>query len=132
MHQLAGDLLGGGRRALARALSLVENNDPQRLSCRIFPAYGKALSWGLPGAGRGEKFAGGRAAAAVPGRGDRGRIATVDQPLYGGAILGTGSGCRITPLTRVFSSAAWAPGQPGRSFPAAGEAVQLFDTFVKT
>ena len=55
--ELVAGLTGGDRRALARALTLVENNDPEgaRIVRELFPATGRAFVIGVtgpPGAGK--------------------------------------------------------------------------------
>jgi LAO/AO transport system kinase len=86
-------ILAGDTRALARAITAVENGEPQRddLLRRLFPHSGRALLVGITGApGAGKSTLVDRAAAALRRRQKTVGIIAVDptSPFSGGAILG--------------------------------------------
>ncbi len=86
-------ILAGDTRALARAITAVENGEPQRdeLLRRLFPHSGRALLVGITGApGAGKSTLVDRAAAALRHRQKTVGIIAVDptSPFSGGAILG--------------------------------------------
>jgi len=86
-------ILAGDTRALARAITAVENGEPQRdeLLRRLFPHSGRALLVGMTGApGAGKSTLVDRAAAALRRRQKTVGIIAVDptSPFSGGAILG--------------------------------------------
>lgn len=86
-------VLAGERRAVARAISLVEDGAPElaALSAGIFGRTGSAATIGLTGApGVGKSTLGGELVRAVRARGDRIAVLAVDptSPFTGGALLG--------------------------------------------
>ncbi len=90
---LIGGVLAGERRAVARAISLVEDGAPElaALSAGIFGRTGSAATIGLTGApGVGKSTLGGELVRAVRARGDRIAVLAVDptSPFTGGALLG--------------------------------------------
>lgn len=93
MTELAENLLGGDRRALARAISLVENGTPaaRALIKEIFPRTGRAATVGVtgaPGAGKSTLVSG--LAREYRRRGKTVGVIAVDpsSPFTGGALLG--------------------------------------------
>jgi LAO/AO transport system kinase len=93
MSELAADVLAGRYRALGRAISLVERDDPaaERLLAEIYPATGRARIIGItgsPGAGKSTLVA--SMAKHYRAQGKRVGIVAVDptSPFTGGAILG--------------------------------------------
>jgi len=93
MATLAADLLNGSRRALARALTVVENERPdaQALLTALYPHTGRAWVIGVTGApGTGKSSLVSAMAAAYRKQGKTVAIVAVDptSPFTGGAILG--------------------------------------------
>ncbi|HEY2093866.1 MAG TPA: methylmalonyl Co-A mutase-associated GTPase MeaB [Thermoanaerobaculia bacterium] len=93
MSELAADVLAGRYRALGRAISLVERDDPaaEGLLAEIYPATGRARIIGItgsPGAGKSTLVA--SMAKHYRAQGKRVGIVAVDptSPFTGGAILG--------------------------------------------
>ncbi len=93
MSVLAADVLAGRYRALAKAISLVERDDPEaeRLLAELYPATGRARIIGVtgsPGAGKSTLVA--SMAKHYRAQGKRVGIVAVDptSPFTGGAILG--------------------------------------------
>ena len=93
MSDLAADVLAGRYRALAKAISLVERDDPEaeRLLAELYPATGRARIIGVtgsPGAGKSTLVA--SMAKHYRAQGKRVGIVAVDptSPFTGGAILG--------------------------------------------
>lgn len=111
---LAARLLAGDKRALARAISRVENNDPERweLVRAIYPHTGRAEVVGFTepaGAGKSTLI------AALVGR-QRAQdrqvaVLSIDpsSPFSGAPCSAIGSGCPSTTLTAVCSFARWRP-----------------------
>jgi LAO/AO transport system kinase len=92
-HELVRELLGGDTRALARAISLVENRHPAALPLlrAIFPYTGRATKIGITGPpGVGKSTLAGRIAYEYKRQGHRVAILAVDpsSPFNGGAMLG--------------------------------------------
>lgn len=92
-HGLVDKVLAGDRRAMARAISAVEDKDPAALPLlrELFPQAGKARVVGLTGSpGAGKSTLVEKLAAAYRRRGGRVGILAVDptSPFSGGAILG--------------------------------------------
>lgn len=93
MHDLAQAILSGSRRALARALTLVENeaDGTDALMAALYPHTGRAWVIGITGApGTGKSSLVTALAAAYRKRGKTVGILAVDptSPFTGGAILG--------------------------------------------
>lgn len=93
VEALARELLGGSRRALARALTVVENQRPgvEALLAALYPHTGSAWVIGVTGApGTGKSSLVSALAAAYRQRGQTVAIVAVDptSPFTGGAILG--------------------------------------------
>ncbi len=93
VERLVEGVLGGDRRAVARAISSVEDGSPDlpALSAGIFPGTGRAATIGLTGApGVGKSTLAGALVTAVRGRGLRVAVLAVDptSPYTGGALLG--------------------------------------------
>src|SRR5690349_7707432 len=93
MPKLVDELLQGSRRALARVLSLVENEVPeaQEILAALFPHTGKAWVIGVTGApGTGKSSLVNALAKVYRQRGKKVGIIAVDptSPFSGGAILG--------------------------------------------
>lgn len=93
MSFLAADVLAGRYRALAKAISLVERDDPEaeRLLAELYPSTGRARIIGVtgsPGAGKSTLVA--SMAKHYRSQGKRVGIVAVDptSPFTGGAILG--------------------------------------------
>jgi LAO/AO transport system kinase len=93
MSELAADVLAGRYRALGKAISLVERDDPaaERLLAEIYPATGRSRIIGVtgsPGAGKSTLVA--SMAKHYRAQGKRVGIVAVDptSPFTGGAILG--------------------------------------------
>jgi len=93
MSFLAADVLAGRYRALAKAISLVERDDPEaeRLLAELYPSTGRARIIGVtgsPGAGKSTLVA--SMAKHYRAQGKRVGIVAVDptSPFTGGAILG--------------------------------------------
>jgi LAO/AO transport system kinase len=89
----AGQICAGDVRAIARAITAIEDNDPhaEELLKRIFPSTGRAHVVGVTGApGTGKSTLVDRLAAQYRNRGDQVGIIAVDptSPYTGGAILG--------------------------------------------
>jgi LAO/AO transport system kinase len=93
VERLVEGVLGGDRRAVARAISCVEDGSPDlpALSAGIFPGTGRATTIGLTGApGVGKSTLAGALVTVVRGRGLRVAVLAVDptSPYTGGALLG--------------------------------------------
>lgn len=91
--ELATSVLAGDPRAIARAISMVEDGDPRLrdLSAALYPSTGRAWTIGLTGApGVGKSTLAGRLVAAVRARGERVAVLAIDptSPFTGGALLG--------------------------------------------
>ena len=93
MKSLAERVLAGDSRAIARAISLIENEDPQAsgLVRAIFGKTGRAYVIGVTGPpGAGKSTLVDRMTADIRGRGHSVGVLTVDptSPFSGGAVLG--------------------------------------------
>jgi LAO/AO transport system kinase len=90
---LAEDVIGGDSRAIARAISLIENEDPQAATLvrAIFGRTGRAYIVGVTGPpGAGKSTLVDRMTANIRSRGQTVGVLTVDptSPFSGGAVLG--------------------------------------------
>jgi LAO/AO transport system kinase len=93
VDELVEGVLAGDRRAVARAISLVEDGRPEleEVSARIFPSTGRATTIGLTGApGVGKSTIAGALVAAARGQDLTVAVLAVDptSPFTGGALLG--------------------------------------------
>ncbi|MFQ3581744.1 MAG: methylmalonyl Co-A mutase-associated GTPase MeaB [Chloracidobacterium sp.] len=130
---LADAILAGHPRAIARGISLVENNAPEAtdLLKRMFPHTGRARVIGLTGApGAGKSSLTDKLAQVYVDRGQRVGIVAVDpsSPFSGGAILG--DRIRMPKLAthpRVFIRSMATRGNLGGLARATTEAVLLLD-----
>src|SRR5689334_19514615 len=92
-ESLAERVLGGEGRALARAISLVENRDPEgdELVAEVFPRAGRARIIGMPGPpGVGKSTLIGAVTAELRRRGRTVGVLSIDpsSPFTQGAVLG--------------------------------------------
>ncbi|MFM7719394.1 MAG: methylmalonyl Co-A mutase-associated GTPase MeaB [Actinomycetota bacterium] len=90
---LADAVLGGDPRAIARAISLVEDGAPElaQLSAALFPRTGRAWTVGLTGSpGVGKSTLAAALVGQARGRGERVAVLAIDptSPFTGGALLG--------------------------------------------
>jgi len=93
VEELVRGVLAGERRAVARAISLVEDGRPEleRLSAGIYGATGRAVTVGITGApGVGKSTLAGALVGALRADGRRVAVLAVDptSPYTGGALLG--------------------------------------------
>lgn len=93
MHQIVKGIIEGDRRSLARAISMVDNNDPdsQDIIREIFSSTGKSRTIGFTGpAGAGKSSLIGTLLSSFKSLGYRTAVLAVDptSPITGGAILG--------------------------------------------
>jgi LAO/AO transport system kinase len=93
VEAIVAGVLAGERRAIARAISLVEDGDPAlpRLSAGVFPSTGRAATMGLTGApGVGKSTLVSRLLGRLRADGERVAVLAVDptSPYTGGALLG--------------------------------------------
>lgn len=93
VHALAERVLGGDRRAVARAISLVEDGSPElrALSEALFPRTGRAYTVGLTGApGVGKSSVAAELVRVARARSLTVAVLAIDptSPLSGGALLG--------------------------------------------
>lgn len=131
--ELAQRLLGGDRRALARAITLTENGDPQavELAAAVFPHTGRARTIGVtgpPGAGKSTLVDG----LAHAYRRSRQRVAVLaidpTSPFSGGAILGDRIRMRrVTDDPGVFMRSLATRGHLGGLSWHTGSVVRLLD-----
>lgn len=131
--ELAQRLLGGDRRALARAITLTENGDPQavELAAAVFPHTGRARTIGVtgpPGAGKSTLVDG--LAHAYRRSGQRVAVLAIDptSPFSGGAILGDRIRMRrVTDDPGVFMRSLATRGHLGGLSWHTGSVVRLLD-----
>lgn len=135
--ELVEELLQGSRRALARLISLVENNDPQKeeIMQQIFPHTGRAYLIGITGApGAGKSSLVDRLLAGMRRSGFTVGVIAVDptSPFTGGAILGDRIRMQEHALdSGIFIRSMGTRGSLGGLSRATREAVQIFDAFGK-
>lgn len=126
-------LLAGERRALARAVSIVEHGgtDARDILTRLYPHTGSAHIVGITGPpGAGKSTLVNELALELRRRGRTVAIVAVDptSPFTGGAILG--DRIRMQPLggdPGVFVRSMASRGQPGGIARATGDVVKVFD-----
>ena len=130
---LADEVLAGDARAVARAISLVEDGDPglAELSAALFPRTGRAWTVGLTGSpGVGKSTLAGALVAGARARDERVAVLAIDptSPFTGGALLGD----RLRMQTHatdpgVFIRSMATRGHLGGMALAAPEAVRILD-----
>jgi LAO/AO transport system kinase len=131
--ELLGPLLEGDGRALARAISWMENGHTQArpLMAKVWPHLGKAVVLGLTGApGSGKSTLTGQLARALLEKGQRVGILAVDptSPFSGGAILGDRIRmARIAPEPGIFIRSMATRGALGGLARATQDAIDLLD-----
>lgn len=133
MSHLAGDILRGNPRAIARAISLVENdrNAAQEVMKEIFPHTGKSLVVGITGAsGSGKSTLVDQLLGVLRRKGKKIGIVAIDpsSPFTGGAILGD----RIRMMKHsvdpeVFIRSMATRGHLGGIAKATGEAITILE-----
>src|SRR2546428_11861174 len=132
---LAGALLSGDVRALARAISLAEDRDPQAtdLAAELQPHTGKAYLVGLTGApGTGKSTLADALVKVIRDRGQTVGVIAVDpsSPFTGGAVLGDRIRMSRHTLDRgVFIRSMGARGHLGGLAAATREAIHLLDAY---
>lgn len=137
MHQLVKDLLDGNRRAAARLITLIENDDDQKRSLlkEIYPHTGKAFIIGITGApGAGKSSLVDRLLQQIRADGLTAGIIAVDptSPFSGGAILGDRIRMQDHALDAgVFIRSMGTRGSLGGLSRSTREAIQVFDAFGK-
>lgn len=137
MQQLVEELLAGDRRAAARLISLVENDDPKKREYLqdIFPHTGEALLVGVtgsPGAGKSSLVDG--LIGQMRKEGLKVGVIGVDptSPFSGGAILGDRIRMQEHALDReVFIRSMGTRGSLGGLARSTREAIQVLDAFGK-
>ncbi len=137
MHQLVEGLLKGNRRAAARLISLIENDDQGKRSLlsEIFPFTGKAMIIGItgaPGAGKSSLVDG--LLKKVRKDGLTAGIIAVDptSPFSGGAILGDRIRMQDHALDpEIFIRSMGTRGNLGGLSRSTREAIQVLDAFGK-
>lgn len=135
MDDLVTKLLAGDRRAAARMISLVENDDPckNQLMSQIYPRTGHAYIIGITGSpGAGKSSLSDRLVSTIRQTGLSVGIIAVDptSPFTGGAILGDRirmQGHALDP--DVFIRSMGTRGSLGGLSYATGEAVKVLDAF---
>ena len=135
MDELVARLFAGDRRAAARMISLVENDDPRKnqLMSEIYPRTGQAYTIGITGSpGAGKSSLSDRLVSAIRQAGLSVGIIAVDptSPFTGGAILGDRirmQGHALDP--DVFIRSMGTRGSLGGLAYATGEAVKVLDAF---
>lgn len=132
---LAGALLSGDVRALARAISLAEDRDPQagELVAELQPHTGKAYLVGLTGApGTGKSTLADALVKVIRDRGQTVGVIAVDpsSPFTGGAVLGDRIRMSRHTLDKgVFIRSMGARGHLGGLAAATREAIHLLDAY---
>ncbi|GAB6876098.1 methylmalonyl Co-A mutase-associated GTPase MeaB [Thermaerobacter litoralis] len=132
-EQLAAGVLAGDRRALARAITWVENRHPGAgdLLRRIYPQTGRAHVVGLTGApGVGKSTLAAALARHLRQQGERVGLVAVDpsSPFTGGALLGDRIRFSHGPVDDgVFFRSLASRGQVGGLSRAAGDVIHLLD-----
>ena len=111
-QKLSARLLAGDKRALARAISLVENDDPEgwELVREVYPRTGRAAVMGFtgpPGVGKSTLLAALTTLERVRER--TVAVLSIDPSSPGALCWGTGSGWPIIFSTRECSSVRWPP-----------------------
>ncbi|HMD83493.1 MAG TPA: methylmalonyl Co-A mutase-associated GTPase MeaB [Terriglobia bacterium] len=132
-HAFVERILAGDRRAIARAISSVENRDPTAVPLlrELFPKAGRARVVGLTGSpGAGKSTLVEKLAADYRRRGERVGILAVDptSPFSGGAILG--DRVRMQSLANdpgVYIRSMATRGQLGGLAPTTQDAVTILD-----
>lgn len=131
--ELLGPLLKGNARALARAISWMENGHPQArpLMAKVWPHLGKAAVLGLTGTpGSGKSTLTDQIARTLLEKGQKVGILAVDptSPFSGGAILGDRIRMgRIAPDPRIFIRSMATRGALGGLARATQDAIDLLD-----
>ncbi len=131
--ELLGPLLEGNARALARAISWMENGHPQArpLMAKVWPHLGKATILGLTGSpGSGKSTLTNQLARRLLEMGQRVGILAVDptSPFSGGAILGDRIRMgRIAPDPSIFIRSMATRGALGGLARATQDAIDLLD-----
>ncbi len=131
--EMLGPLLGGNARALARAISWMENGHPEArlLMAKVWPHLGRARVVGLTGApGAGKSTLTDRLARTLLQAGQRVGILAVDptSPFSGGAILGDRIRMgRIAPDPSIFIRSMATRGALGGLARATQDAIDLLD-----
>ncbi len=132
---LAGALLSGDIRALARAISLAEDRDPQatELVAELQPHTGKAYLVGLTGSpGTGKSTLADALVKVIRDRGQTVGVIAVDpsSPFTGGAVLGDRIRMSRHTLDKgVFIRSMGARGHLGGLAAATREAIHLLDAY---
>jgi LAO/AO transport system kinase len=128
--ELANGVLAGQVRAIARAISWIEDEDPRaaELVARLYPSTGKALTVGVTGPpGAGKSTFVDRLVAAARAAGRRVGVIAVDpaSPFTGGAILG--DRVRVTVEAGVYFRSMSSRGHLGGIALATEAAVNVLD-----
>ncbi|MDW7729123.1 MAG: methylmalonyl Co-A mutase-associated GTPase MeaB [Bacillota bacterium] len=137
MHHLVKDLLAGNRRAAARLITLIENDDEKKRSLlkEIYPHTGKAFIIGITGApGAGKSSLVDRLLQQIRAEGLTAGIIAVDptSPFSGGAILGDRIRMQDHALDAgVFIRSMGTRGSLGGLSRSTREAIQVLDAFGK-
>jgi len=137
MHHLVKDLLAGNRRAAARLITLIENDDEEKRSLlkEIYPHTGKAFIIGITGApGAGKSSLVDRLLQQIRAEGLTAGIIAVDptSPFSGGAILGDRIRMQDHALDAgVFIRSMGTRGSLGGLSRSTREAIQVLDAFGK-
>jgi LAO/AO transport system kinase len=137
VEELVERLLAGNRRALGRALTLIENDTPEgrRALALLYPKAGRAHTVGITGsAGSGKSTLTGALAREVRSRGKTMGIVAIDptSPFSQGALLG--DRIRMQDLTSdpgVFLRSMATRGNLGGLAPATAGVVNALDAFGK-
>ena len=129
---LAQRVRAGEPRAIARAISLIEDDQPgaAALVGELFRATGGAYLVGVTGPpGAGKSTLVDRLSLQLRARDETVGIIAVDptSPYSGGAILGDRSACRRRPATTACSSGAWPRGATWRPSRATHDAAYVLD-----